>query len=175
MDWFSKRSPIHNRSTSCRQQTVYCLWKGFEYCRLDGQTPHEERQSAINAYITCLEVKSLVSCWAPWQVVWGSIWPWQILWFCMSDWNLQVDLQAMVCSSICEFWFSTHSSVWHHASLSHIHVVPCGSSSPTLSNSPPCVCHDGQSLNAHWPKVCWTPKESKLSQYITGNRWINIM
>ena len=22
-----------------------------------------------------------------------------------SDWNPQVDLQAMVCSSICEFWF----------------------------------------------------------------------
>ena len=92
-----------------------------------------------------------------------------------SDWNPQVDLQAMVCSSICEFWFSTHSSVWHHASLSRIHVVSCGSSSPILSDSPPCACHDGQSLNAHWSKVCWTPKESKLSQYITSNRWINIM
>lgn len=22
----------------------YCLWRGFQYCRLDGQTPHEERQ-----------------------------------------------------------------------------------------------------------------------------------
>lgn len=22
----------------------YCAWKGFEYCRLDGQTAHEERQ-----------------------------------------------------------------------------------------------------------------------------------
>ena len=22
----------------------YCLWKNYNYCRLDGQTPHEERQ-----------------------------------------------------------------------------------------------------------------------------------
>ena len=35
----------------------YCLWKGFEYFHLDGQTLHEERQSVINAHITCLEVK----------------------------------------------------------------------------------------------------------------------
>jgi len=24
----------------------YCLWREFEYSRLDGQTPHEERQVA---------------------------------------------------------------------------------------------------------------------------------
>ena len=22
----------------------YCFWRGYEYCRLDGSTPHEERQ-----------------------------------------------------------------------------------------------------------------------------------
>jgi SWI/SNF-related matrix-associated actin-dependent regulator of chromatin subfamily A member 5 len=22
----------------------YALWRGYDYCRLDGQTPHEERQ-----------------------------------------------------------------------------------------------------------------------------------
>jgi hypothetical protein len=22
----------------------YCFWRGFEYCRLDGSTPHEDRQ-----------------------------------------------------------------------------------------------------------------------------------
>lgn len=22
----------------------YCMWRNYEYCRLDGQTPHEERQ-----------------------------------------------------------------------------------------------------------------------------------
>ena len=45
-----------------------------------------------------------------------------------SDWNPQVDL---------------------YASLSHIHVVSCVSSSPILTDAPPCACHDGQSLNAH--------------------------
>jgi len=27
----------------------YCLWREFEYLRLDGQTPHEERQVSTNA------------------------------------------------------------------------------------------------------------------------------
>lgn len=22
----------------------YCMWRNYEYCRLDGQTPHDERQ-----------------------------------------------------------------------------------------------------------------------------------
>ena len=22
----------------------YCCWRGYQYCRIDGQTPHEERQ-----------------------------------------------------------------------------------------------------------------------------------
>ena len=163
MDWFSKRFPIHNRSTSCRQQTVYCLWKGFEYCRLDGQTLHEERQSAINAYITCLEVKSLFSCWAPGQVVWGSIWPWQILWFCMTvigtlKWTCRLWCVAVYVNF--DLVLIPQYGIMHHASLSHILVVSCVSSSPILTDSPPCACHDGQSLNAHWSKVCWTPKES---------------
>jgi SWI/SNF-related matrix-associated actin-dependent regulator of chromatin subfamily A member 5 len=28
----------------------YCLWKNFEYCRLDGQTAHEDKQNSINLY-----------------------------------------------------------------------------------------------------------------------------
>jgi SNF2 family DNA or RNA helicase len=28
----------------------YCLWRGHEYCRLDGQTAHEDRQASINEY-----------------------------------------------------------------------------------------------------------------------------
>ena len=161
MDWFSKRSPIHNRSTSCRQQTVYCLWKGFEYCCLDGQTSHEKRQSAINAYITCLEVKSLFSCWAPGQVVWGSIWPWQILWFCMTV----IGTLKWTCRLWCVAVYVNFDLV----------LIPQYGSSSILSDSPPCACHDGQSLKAHRSKVCWTPKESKLFQYITSNQWINSM
>lgn len=25
----------------------YCMWRNYGYCRLDGQTPHEERQVLI--------------------------------------------------------------------------------------------------------------------------------
>ena len=39
----------------------YCLWKGFEYFCLDGQTPHEERQSAIIQY-NMPGSESLFSC-----------------------------------------------------------------------------------------------------------------
>ena len=28
----------------------YCMWRNYEYCRLDGQTPHDERQESINVY-----------------------------------------------------------------------------------------------------------------------------
>lgn len=28
----------------------YALWRRWQYCRLDGQTPHEDRQSRINEY-----------------------------------------------------------------------------------------------------------------------------
>ncbi len=26
----------------------YCMWRGFEYCRLDGNTPHEAREVHIH-------------------------------------------------------------------------------------------------------------------------------
>ena len=38
----------------------YCLWKNFEYCRLDGQTAHEDRQNSIiknNKVIIKIDVK----------------------------------------------------------------------------------------------------------------------
>ncbi|XP_078060888.1 SWI/SNF-related matrix-associated actin-dependent regulator of chromatin subfamily A member 5-like [Mustelus asterias] len=28
----------------------YCMWRNYEDCRLDGQTPHEERQDSISAF-----------------------------------------------------------------------------------------------------------------------------
>ena len=28
----------------------YCMWRGYHYCRLDGQTAHEDRQRQINEY-----------------------------------------------------------------------------------------------------------------------------
>ena len=34
----------------------YCMWRGHDYCRLDGQTPHEER--AVSSYCSRLTVDS---------------------------------------------------------------------------------------------------------------------
>ena len=29
----------------------YCLWREFDYSRLDGQTPHEERQVSVKFHV----------------------------------------------------------------------------------------------------------------------------
>uniref|UniRef100_A0A2K5CPX3 SNF2 related chromatin remodeling ATPase 1 n=1 Tax=Aotus nancymaae TaxID=37293 RepID=A0A2K5CPX3_AOTNA len=84
----------------------YCMWRGYEYCRLDGQTPHEEREDkflevefrgqreaieAFNApnskFIFMLSTRAgglginLASA--------------DVVLLYDSDWNPQVDLQAM--------------------------------------------------------------------------------
>ena len=120
----------------------YCLWKGFEYCRLDGQTPHEERQSAINAYNMPGSEKFIFMLSTRAGGLGINLATADIVILYDSDWNPQVDLQAMVCCSICEFWFGSYSLVWHHASLSHMHVASCVSSSPILTHCLSCVCHD---------------------------------
>uniref|UniRef100_A0A8C1MI45 SWI/SNF related, matrix associated, actin dependent regulator of chromatin, subfamily a, member 1 n=1 Tax=Cyprinus carpio TaxID=7962 RepID=A0A8C1MI45_CYPCA len=70
----------------------YCMWRGFEYCRLDGNTPHEQAIDAFNApnsskFIFMLSTRAggLGINLATADVV--------ILYD--SDWNPQVDLQAM--------------------------------------------------------------------------------
>ena len=83
----------------------YCLWKGFEYCRLDGQTPHEERQSAINAYNMPGSEKFIFMLSTRAGGLGINLATADIVILYDSDWNPQVDLQAMVCCSICEFWF----------------------------------------------------------------------
>lgn len=32
----------------------YCMWRNYEYCRLDGQTPHDERQ--VYKYFTYIKI-----------------------------------------------------------------------------------------------------------------------
>uniref|UniRef100_A0A8C5G3K6 SWI/SNF related, matrix associated, actin dependent regulator of chromatin, subfamily a, member 5 n=1 Tax=Gouania willdenowi TaxID=441366 RepID=A0A8C5G3K6_GOUWI len=56
----------------------YCMWRNYGYCRLDGQTPHEERQISINAFNEPNSSKFLF-----------------MLSTRAGDWNPQVDLQAM--------------------------------------------------------------------------------
>jgi len=73
----------------------YMHWKGYNYCRLDGQTPHEDRQRQINeynepdskkfAFILSTRAGGLGINLATADVV--------ILYD--SDWNPQMDLQAM--------------------------------------------------------------------------------
>uniref|UniRef100_A0A672P7L4 SWI/SNF-related matrix-associated actin-dependent regulator of chromatin subfamily A member 5-like n=1 Tax=Sinocyclocheilus grahami TaxID=75366 RepID=A0A672P7L4_SINGR len=60
----------------------YCMWRNFGYCRLDGQTPHEERQ---RDYRLSTRAGGLGINLATADVV--------IIYD--SDWNPQVDLQAM--------------------------------------------------------------------------------
>ena len=45
----------------------YCLWKDYDYCRLDGQTPHTERQvfhMNVGSQVVCLTIldDTLLSC-----------------------------------------------------------------------------------------------------------------
>lgn len=74
----------------------YCLWKGFEYCRLDGQTPHEERQSQINAYNMPDSSKFVFMLSTRAGGLGINLATADIVILYDSDWNPQVDLQAMV-------------------------------------------------------------------------------
>ena len=74
----------------------YCLWKGFEYCRLDGQTPHEERQSQINAYNMPDSSKFIFMLSTRAGGLGINLATADIVILYDSDWNPQVDLQAMV-------------------------------------------------------------------------------
>ncbi|KAI5701838.1 hypothetical protein M8J75_013913 [Diaphorina citri] len=73
----------------------YCYWRGFKYCRLDGQTAHEDRQRQINdfnmegsdIFIFMLSTRAgglgINLATADVVVLYDS------------DWNPQMDLQAM--------------------------------------------------------------------------------
>ena len=139
MDWFSKRSPIHNRSTSCRQQwqaesvrQAACSastggFQSSDFLPDDQSAGHPWRLLSVE------RIWVLPSGWT--DTAWGETISNQCIYnmpgskkfiFMLStragglginlamadivilydsDWNPQVDLQAMVCCSICEFWF----------------------------------------------------------------------
>lgn len=73
----------------------YCMWRAYQYCRLDGQTAHEERQAQIDVFnapdsdkfIFMLSTRAgglgINLATADTVVIFDS------------DWNPQVDLQAM--------------------------------------------------------------------------------
>lgn len=74
----------------------YCLWKGFDYCRLDGQTPHEERQAQINAFNMPDSSKFIFMLSTRAGGLGINLATANIVILYDSDWNPQVDLQAMV-------------------------------------------------------------------------------
>ncbi|XP_072171356.1 SWI/SNF-related matrix-associated actin-dependent regulator of chromatin subfamily A member 5-like [Diadema setosum] len=73
----------------------YCVWKGYHYCRLDGQTPHSERQESINAYNLPNSEKFVFLLSTRAGGLGINLATADIVILYDSDWNPQVDLQAM--------------------------------------------------------------------------------
>ncbi|XP_069468752.1 probable global transcription activator SNF2L1 isoform X2 [Ambystoma mexicanum] len=73
----------------------YCMWRGFEYCRLDGQTPHEEREKAIEAFNAPDSSKFLFMLSTRAGGLGINLATADVVILYDSDWNPQVDLQAM--------------------------------------------------------------------------------
>ncbi|XP_042619121.1 SWI/SNF-related matrix-associated actin-dependent regulator of chromatin subfamily A member 5-like [Cyprinus carpio] len=73
----------------------YCMWRNYGYCRLDGQTPHEERQISINAFNEPNSSKFLfmLSTRAGGRRI--NLATADVVIIYDSDWNAQLDLQAM--------------------------------------------------------------------------------
>ncbi|KAL8615035.1 SWI/SNF-related matrix-associated actin-dependent regulator of chromatin subfamily A member 5 [Nucella lapillus] len=73
----------------------YCFWKGYEYCRLDGSTPHEDRQKSILEYNDPESTKFIFMLSTRAGGLGINLASADIVILYDSDWNPQVDLQAM--------------------------------------------------------------------------------
>ncbi|KAJ8262167.1 hypothetical protein GJAV_G00163270 [Gymnothorax javanicus] len=73
----------------------YCMWRNYGYCRLDGQTAHEERQKSINAYNEPNSSKFLFMLSTRAGGLGINLATADVVIIYDSDWNPQVDLQAM--------------------------------------------------------------------------------
>ncbi|KAG5284468.1 hypothetical protein AALO_G00027050 [Alosa alosa] len=74
----------------------YCMWRGHEYCRLDGNTPHEAREQAIEAFNAPNSSKFLFMLSTRAGGLGINLATADVVILYDSDWNPQVDLQAMV-------------------------------------------------------------------------------
>ena len=72
------------------------MWRNYEYCRLDGQTPHDERQESINAYNEPNSTKFVFMLSTRAGGLGINLATADVVILYDSDWNPQVDLQAMV-------------------------------------------------------------------------------
>jgi len=73
----------------------YVLWRGFPYCRLDGQTPHEDRERQINEFNKPNSEKFVFMLSTRAGGLGINLATADIVILYDSDWNPQVDLQAM--------------------------------------------------------------------------------
>ncbi|KAK9974689.1 hypothetical protein ABG768_022767 [Culter alburnus] len=73
----------------------YCMWRGFEYCRLDGNTPHEAREQAIDAFNAPNSSKFIFMLSTRAGGLGINLATADVVILYDSDWNPQVDLQAM--------------------------------------------------------------------------------
>uniref|UniRef100_A0A8C5C2N8 SWI/SNF related, matrix associated, actin dependent regulator of chromatin, subfamily a, member 5 n=1 Tax=Gadus morhua TaxID=8049 RepID=A0A8C5C2N8_GADMO len=73
----------------------YCMWRNYNYCRLDGQTPHEDRQISINAYNEPNSSKFIFMLSTRAGGLGINLATADVVILYDSDWNPQVDLQAM--------------------------------------------------------------------------------
>ena len=74
----------------------YCQWRGYQYCRLDGQTPHTDRQMYINDYNRPESDKFIFMLSTRAGGLGINLATADIVILYDSDWNPQVDLQAQV-------------------------------------------------------------------------------
>ena len=75
----------------------YSMWRGYQYCRLDGQTPHEERTAQINDFNSPGSDKFVFYLSTRAGGLGINLATADIVIMFDSDWNPQVDLQAQVC------------------------------------------------------------------------------
>ncbi|RUS91446.1 hypothetical protein EGW08_000770 [Elysia chlorotica] len=73
----------------------YCFWRRYDYCRLDGQTPHEERQKSILDFNHPDSTKFIFMLSTRAGGLGINLATADIVVLFDSDWNPQVDLQAM--------------------------------------------------------------------------------
>lgn len=72
------------------------MWRGMQYCRLDGQTPHEERNMYINEFNAPGSDKFVFLLSTRAGGLGINLATADIVIMYDNDWNPQVDLQAQV-------------------------------------------------------------------------------
>ncbi|XP_075972859.1 nucleosome-remodeling ATPase imitation SWI isoform X1 [Anticarsia gemmatalis] len=73
----------------------YCLWRQYKYCRLDGQTPHEDRNRQIEEYNAEDSEKFVFMLSTRAGGLGINLTSADVVIIYDSDWNPQMDLQAM--------------------------------------------------------------------------------